>query len=48
MDFKVLDEGKIVKELVDVLVKNQVPIKALDNLLEKLKDTVAFHTIIQK
>lgn len=45
--FNTVDIEKIVKELHEVLVKNQVPIKALDNIMDELKNTVYIHTIIQ-
>ncbi|CAI3596643.1 MULTISPECIES: hypothetical protein [Clostridium] len=45
--FDTVDIKKIVKELQEVLAKNQVPIKALDNIIDELKNTVYIHTIIQ-
>ncbi|HIG0358912.1 TPA: BC1881 family protein [Clostridium sporogenes] len=47
MNYKIVDTSKIVEELMEVLVKNQVPVKALDNLLEELKNHAYIHTIIQ-
>lgn len=47
MKCKVVDTPKIVEELLNVLVENSVPIEALDNIMDELKNTVYIHTIIQ-
>lgn len=47
MNYKIVDTSKIVEELMEVLVKNEVPVKDLDNLLEELKNHAYIHTIIQ-
>ena len=45
--YRVVDTEKIVNELQEVLVKNQVPIKALDNILDELKNTVYIQSVVQ-
>ncbi|CAI3643183.1 hypothetical protein [Clostridium neonatale] len=47
MSYETVDIPKIVGELHEVLVRNRVPIKALDNIMNELKNTVYIHTIIQ-
>lgn len=47
MIFKGVDIPKIVEELSNILVENDVPIEALDTIMDKLKNTVYINTHIQ-
>lgn len=47
MSYEMVDILKVARELHEVLVRNRVTIKALDNIIDELKTTVYIHTIIQ-
>lgn len=48
MSPKAIDICKVASELHEVLAKNEVPIKALDNIWEELKNQINMQTVIQK
>lgn len=45
---KVIDVERTCKELLDVLVKNEIPISLLDNIYDELKRLAYSKTTIQK
>lgn len=48
MSFKTVDVSKVVSELHEVLAKNEIPIRALDNIWGELKNQINAQTAIQK
>lgn len=45
---KITDVQKVVKELLEVLASNKVPMRSLGTVLDTLKDEVYSNTVIQK
>jgi hypothetical protein len=48
MSLQTIDVCKVASELHEVLAKNEVPIRALDNIWEELKKQINMQTVIQK
>lgn len=47
MGYKVVDVSKIIGELMEVLIKNEVPVAALDDIFDGLKKTACMRAYIK-